>query len=289
MESLLTPITIKQLVKRKHFYATAYKDKLIIADKLSLSELFKYPCRLDAVSILICTDGKMECTINLKKYTVEKNMIVICRNCDILQILSCENLEVYAGVVSIDFINELKINFWQQNYRLAPRSTVTKITDTDKELLKHYYPLLYSNILSGSKETENIIKNLIQAFVYNIISIINISNVSVIDSTASRNEVLFDKFMNLLSQFHTKERSVRFYASEMCLTPNYLSGAVKDFSGKAALDWINEYVILEAKTLLKYSELSVQEISYKLNFPTQSAFGKYFKRLVGIGPKDFRG
>jgi len=104
----------------------------------------------------------------------------------------------------------------------------------------------------------------------------------------TRNEQLFEKFMSLLSQYHSRERSVSFYADKMCLTSNYLSGEIKANSGKTASEWINEYVILEAKTLLMYSELSVQEISYRLNFPTQSSFGKYFKKQTGFGPMEFR-
>ena len=79
--------------------------------------------------------------------------------------------------------------------------------------------------------------------------------------------------MTLLSQYHNSERSVQFYADRMCLTSNYLSGEVKLCSGRTALEWINDYVILEAKTLLMYTGLSVQEISLHLNFPTQSSFG----------------
>lgn len=62
----------------------------------------------------------------------------------------------------------------------------------------------------------------------------------------------------------------------------------KSYSGKAALDWINEFVVLEAKMMLRYTEMTVQEVAYALNFPTQSAFGKYFKQQEGGSPKQYR-
>ena len=74
----------------------------------------------------------------------------------------------------------------------------------------------------------------------------------------------------------------------MFLSPKYVSGAIKSYSGKGALDWINEYVVLEAKMMLRYTEMSVQEVAYALNFPTQSAFGKYFRHLLGMSPKQYR-
>jgi AraC-like DNA-binding protein len=80
---------------------------------------------------------------------------------------------------------------------------------------------------------------------------------------------------------------VSFYAEEMNLTPNYLSGLMKTYSGKTASEWIDEYVIIEAKTLLKFSGFNIQQVAYKLNFPNQSTFGKYFKRLTGMSPKSY--
>ena len=58
--------------------------------------------------------------------------------------------------------------------------------------------------------------------------------------------------------------------------------------GSSALQWIIQNVITEAKYLLDNTDLSIKEIATKLNFPTQSFFGKYFKQYVGISPKEYR-
>ena len=103
-----------------------------------------------------------------------------------------------------------------------------------------------------------------------------------------RCEVIFEEFMELLQQYNKMERNVGFYARKLRITPKYLSSVVKDVSGKTAAQWIDESVILEAKTLLKYSGLSIQEISYHLNFSTQSFFGKYFKQHTGTSPSRYK-
>ncbi|MGM9804177.1 MAG: helix-turn-helix domain-containing protein [Muribaculaceae bacterium] len=99
--------------------------------------------------------------------------------------------------------------------------------------------------------------------------------------------IILDRFMELLGLYHSREREVKFYANKMCITPKHLSNVVRKTSGKNAADWISEFVILEAKSMLIYSNKNIQEVSQSLNFPTQSAFGKYFKCQVGMSPSEF--
>ena len=108
------------------------------------------------------------------------------------------------------------------------------------------------------------------------------------ESKKNRQEIIFGKFITLLAQYHMSERSVTFYAEQLCITPKYFSSLVKKLSGKSAAQWIDNYVILEAKNLLKYSDMSIQEIAYRLNFSTQSFFGKYFKHQTGLSPTQYR-
>ena len=98
----------------------------------------------------------------------------------------------------------------------------------------------------------------------------------------------FDRFMRLLQENYKRCHNIQFYADRMGLTPKYLSLMIKKVSGRLATEWIDDYVILEAKNLIKYSSMSIQEISYALNFPNQSFFGKYFKRHTGLSPKEYR-
>jgi YesN/AraC family two-component response regulator len=79
-----------------------------------------------------------------------------------------------------------------------------------------------------------------------------------------------------------------FYASKLCLTPKYLSKLIKQASGRSAPDWIDSFVILEAKNMLKYSDISIKEIVYKLHFANQSVFYKFFKSHTGITPSEYR-
>jgi AraC-like DNA-binding protein len=92
----------------------------------------------------------------------------------------------------------------------------------------------------------------------------------------------------MLGRHYQKEQNVNWYAEKFCLTPKYLSKLIYEASGKYASDWIKDYIIQEAQTLLISSSLTVQQISDKLGFTNQSHFGTYFKRYTGLSPKEYK-
>ncbi len=108
------------------------------------------------------------------------------------------------------------------------------------------------------------------------------------DRNISRKDEVAKRFLGLVRENYGKERSVAWYADAMCLTPKYLSQVVKDITGKPALDWIDEFTIVESKALLKSTDLTIDQISTKLNFMSSSLFGKYFKRVTGLSPREYR-
>ena len=104
----------------------------------------------------------------------------------------------------------------------------------------------------------------------------------------SNEEVLMRRFLQEVHIHYKKERKVIFYAERLHFTSGYLSTLVRNVSGKTASDWIDNFVLLEAKIMLKSTNLTIQQISQELNFPSQTFFGKYFKRLSGVSPKEYR-
>ena len=103
-----------------------------------------------------------------------------------------------------------------------------------------------------------------------------------------KKDKIFQNFVITLFRYYQQERDVTFYASKQYLSSRYFSAVIKEKSGSTALQWIVQMVITEAKQLLENSDLTIKEIATKLNFPTQSFFGKYFKQYVGVSPKEYR-
>lgn len=284
-------ISISQFKQHDLHSVACYRDDILVTNHVEDIEPFRHPCRLDAITVIVCIGGKVDCSVNLKCYTIEKDTLLVIFTGDIIQIHNAEALEAYAVVMSSNYLYDLHIGFrLRSSFRMEiRRNAIAHVPYEEILLLKPYYDLLNTNIYSIRMEHQEILNGLVRAFSYTVISLMHAyQNQEKNIITIPRNQQLFDKFMTILTLHHTCERSVIFYADRMCLTSNYLSGAIKEYSGKSALEWINEYVITEAKMMLRSSGLSIQEIAYRLNFTSQSAFGKYFKQQTGISPKAYR-
>ena len=101
-------------------------------------------------------------------------------------------------------------------------------------------------------------------------------------------EDIAENFIRLLEKNFRNSRKVEFYAKELNITPKYLSATVKESTGKTASAWIDEYTIMEARTMLRNGTSTIQEISYDLGFSTPSHFSKFFKDKTGRTPKQER-
>lgn len=100
---------------------------------------------------------------------------------------------------------------------------------------------------------------------------------------------LLNRFQNLITKHFRESREVRFYANQLCLSPKYFGSVIKQQTGVAANEWISRYVIIQAKTLLRYrNEMSVQQVSYELGFQDPATFTRYFKTNTGLTPKEYR-
>lgn len=134
----------------------------------------------------------------------------------------------------------------------------------------------------------DILKAYLSILHFTMIPIINKAEDEHVSVRLSRQEEIFTKFLSVVEENYKVDRSIKFYADRLCLTPKYLSSVVFSVSKRLAGEWINDYVMLEARALLRSNNLSIQQISDLLNFPNQSFFGKFFKRHAGISPKEYR-
>lgn len=104
----------------------------------------------------------------------------------------------------------------------------------------------------------------------------------------SPQQQLLERFIQLVNNYYLEKHSVEEYADLLHVSPKYLSQAVKQASGKNALSIINERLVTEAKTLIRYTGNDIAEIAYQLNFSDPANFGKFFKKHAGVTPLEFR-
>lgn len=99
---------------------------------------------------------------------------------------------------------------------------------------------------------------------------------------------IFSAFLDLVRQKNMESREVTFYAVLLCVTPKYLSEVVRRASGKPASYWINGYALQEVVALLKRQDITISEISSRLNFYSQSHLSRFVKKMLGVSPTEYR-
>ena len=266
----------------------------IAANSASQMEIFRFPGRLDAFVIGVGTEGEMNFTSNLKEYRLKKDSLFVFGPKDILQIQSNNGFKAHVMVITQDFLRRINIDTKHMMPLFLQFGTqpCMELTHAECKSLRSFISMVEQEL--QGPETNflvEIISGLIAATVYKIGDILTHyieEHPEMENPVHNRAEEYFKQFTELLAEHYTRERSVGYYARLLCITPKYLTTLIKRISGKSVSEWIDSYVILEAKTLLKYSNMSVQEIAYYLNFPNQSFFGSYFKRNTGMSPSQYK-
>lgn len=266
----------------------------IAANSASEMEIFRFPSRLNALIIGVGTEGETSLTSNLQEFRLKKDSLFIFSPKHILQVQSNNRFKAHLIVIAPDFLKRINID----TKRMMPlflqfgSPPCMELTHAESQSLRSFISMVEQELKGSETDfSSEIIGELIAATIYKVGDILThyLTEHPEVDSPIhNRAEEYFRQFTELLGEHYKHERSVGFYARQLCITPKYLTTLIKRISGKSVSEWIDNYVILEAKTLLKYSNMSVQEIAYYLNFPNQSFFGSYFKRNAGMSPSQYK-
>ena len=266
----------------------------IAANSASEMEIFRFPSRLNALIIGVGTEGETSLTSNLQEFRLKKDSLFIFSPKHILQVQSNNRFKAHLIVIAPDFLKRINID----TKRMMPlflqfgSLPCMELTHAESQSLRSFVSMVEQELKGSETDfSSEIIGGLIAATIYKVGDILThyLTEHPEVDSPIhNRAEEYFRQFTELLGEHYKHERSVGFYARQLCITPKYLTTLIKRISGKSVSEWIDNYVILEAKTLLKYSNMSVQEIAYYLNFPNQSFFGSYFKRNAGMSPSQYK-
>ncbi|MDE6161534.1 MAG: helix-turn-helix domain-containing protein, partial [Muribaculaceae bacterium] len=132
-----------------------------------------------------------------------------------------------------------------------------------------------------------IVNTLIQVLLFELMDVY-LSSAPGNEAMMERGDVVFMRFLSILSQNFRREREVAYYANVLNLTPRYFATIIRNKSGVSPINWIARFVIAESKALLDRPDMSIKEIAATLNFSNQSFFGRYFKQHTGMAPGRYR-
>ena len=259
------------------------------------NEIVKGPVRVKGLTMLLCLDGKINVEVNLTRYSIERNMLMVIGHDSIFNGVCFEsgNIDAYILMVAPEFLRDINIDTSVlQTIKLSPNVVpLISLSDTEMRLTAKYLELIHSNTSDNTEPiyVRNISRCILAALVYQLMQFgKNRTAEEKVPVSQSRRSNYVKQFIKLVHEHYRTERSVAFYAKRLFISPKYLSMLVKEASGRSAAEWIDSYVILEAKNLLRFSGLNVQQVAFTLNFSNQSSFGKYFKHLTGMSPTEFQ-
>ena len=141
-------------------------------------------------------------------------------------------------------------------------------------------------LVSENPLREEMLGNLYAVFLMDLSSIL--SRQTKRGGFGKRTEELFMNFMDLLPKHFVREHGIEFYADALNVTPTYLSRAVRQVSGRTVVEYINRLLLMEAIWLLESTTLSIDEIAERINYSDSTTFGRFFFRMKGVTPREYR-
>lgn len=250
------------------------------------------PVRVLGLTIALCIEGDGEAKIGIKKYEFHKNSITLLSpNQYVHSMRSFSPVKILALGCNLELVESIMHKLSSGLLPIIihnPLETVTTLTEDRSRNIEEFMRLIGKKISQPDTPLKRMkITSLIQALLCEIVEDHYIMSDGQEKKCTRKEEILAKFVLEILRNFRT-ERSVAFYADKLCMTPKHLSAVAKEITSQTASELIDHYVIMEAKTMLAETSLTIQEIANKLNFANQSFFGKYFKHLTGYSPSTFR-
>ncbi|KAA6345448.1 HTH-type transcriptional activator RhaS [termite gut metagenome] len=266
---------------------------LVITNDITTVPIYRHATKIETFITYTCLRGCCKIYIGFNEYIIKPGMQVIISPGEIFQSIEISN--DYLGMhlemsqkFSGEILSLLKLRI------AAPFMVSTKerhcifMQEEELNCIMEYYAILWEKLSTENNEFQrDILISFLLTMFYEIYNIYEKHNPAC-KNRKNRKEAIFLEFTGILNDSYKTERCLDYYASKLSVTPKHLSGVIKAVSGKTAGEWIDYFVVFEAKYLLVSTKKSIREIAGELHFSNQSFFGKYFKHHTGISPKEYR-
>ena len=266
-------------------------DGLILTDRISEAPIPQSSTRLNFILMAMCKKGKAQYSIDTRQQVVKPGDLMFVSERHVIDNYEASpdfeclcimlTTEYYHGFVQ-DVKNVSSLLLFSMNNPVVP------LTSKEIQVFTNYFETIRKKMADTNHHYRSpLIKALLLAMFYDMSNVIyRVERQG--NRKHTRAEAIFANFIRLLEENFRTQHRVSWYAEQLCITPKYLSEIVKKISLRTPNEWIDSYVILEARVLLKNTTKSIKEITDELNFPNQSFLGKYFKEHVGVSPSEYR-
>ena len=276
-----------------------FGDELVLLDNIGVRTdvepvgdfvATSYPFKLAFTLVVFCLHGSMRVRLNLKEYVLKANDVLVTLPGYIGECLEMDaDTEVAVmGFAGNRLMGERQSALYMAFRKFLASTSLIHFSPAEMDESMNLYHLMRAKLEQEDYAFQlEAVSGYLQVLFYNGCQWLANHRRQPLKQVKNRCQQLFEDFLGLVEAHYTEQRGVAFYAERLCLTPKYLSQVILKASGRYVNDWIRDYVILEAKALLKSGRYTVQQVGDLLNFPNASFFGKYFKAAVGCTPRQY--
>lgn len=269
------------------------EGEIILVDDFSQLHILEETTQTKTTVIGYCSSGSCTLRINMKDCVIRANDLLCILPDQWICLVKNDNFHcsflVLNNTLSLQLLPKVQniVQYLFDFYLFVRENPCIPLTDEEIATIQDY-----QHFLCKRKEKElfrkEIQQHMLMSLMYELCNIAGRIILQQKNKSKNRKTAYTEQFLIELSQNFRKERSVQFYADRLRISPKYLSGIIKEVSGKQASQWIEEAVVNEARHLLDNTAMSIQEVANELHFCNQSFFGKFFKEHTGLSPKNYR-
>ena len=274
-------------------FITLYDNYLIEERKPNLYPMNTYT-KTPACIFTFIKNGTVVMDIDGKSYHFhEGDSISMVKNVPFKVTMLSDDYQYFAIEIDNSLLDEAKntLDLHMPIFKLEKQAYVTDHLNLEQiDYLESVYKNLHYWLnLNQYQYQKNILKHIVNVFViYSANLAMEKENQMVTTENAvSRQSVIFEHFIKALEENADTHRDVKYYADLLEVTSKYLSAITLIYAGKSAISCIEDFVIKKIQNLMSEQKYSIKEISVRMNFKSQSFFGRYFKRYTGMSPREF--
>lgn len=242
-------------------------------------EFANHPVKLSFTIAIFCLTGRIRFQINLQDFELQTNDLLVVLEKSIGEYRGMDD-DTRIAVIAFSsdyFQTAMQIDVTMSLQRRLYASPLCHLTNKAMEESVAIYRLMKAKIEEKDNPfRKGALLGYTQVLTYNSYKYLLAADSGdrISKEKSGRQQELYTQFIHEVQKSYTKERSISYYADVLCVTPKYLSQIVHQVSGRFAGDWITDFVILEAKALLKSRKYTIQQVADMLNFANQSFFAR---------------
>lgn len=269
---------------------TTPEEQFVVGDT-DLRYFEEHSCRTEGGAILFCRRGSATVTVDQLRDRVTRDTLLLLLPGSILHLNErTDDFRVRFCAFSLELFSEAAYRLDPSFFHILHEHAIIRLPDRIIEGVRNWFQMAsYTYRDRGNIFRNTIIRNRLQNVLLEAFDKTQRFAPDVHSQTGTTRQAdLFQSFVALVHEHCTEQREVAFYADRLCISTRYLSTIIRSVAHSTAKEFIDRSVVLEIKMLLGSTELSVQEIAYRLHFPDQSYLGRFFKKHTGMSPTEFR-